>query len=118
VEAIYAAATLSLAALEVLVRFAVLPRDFVLTEIHIPAGVAIEMVAGHDLPPGWQSLSPVPATQEFGREWAKELRSAVLSVPSSIIPLERNYVVNPFHPDFPAIEFLPSKPFRFDPRLK
>ena len=118
VEVIYAAATPSLAALEVLVRYTVLPRDFVLTEIHIPVEVGIEVVVDHDLPPGWQSLSPVPATQEFGRRWAKELRSAVLSVPSTIIPLERNYVVNPLHPDFPAIEFLPSKPFQFDPRLK
>ena len=49
VEAIYAAATASLAALEVMVGFSVLPRDFVLTEIHIPAEVAIESVAEHNL---------------------------------------------------------------------
>jgi len=118
VEAIYAAASPSLAALEVLVRFSVLPHDFVLTEIHIPAEVAVESVADHNLPPGWQALSPVPATQEFGRRWATEMRSAVLSVPSSIISLERNFVMNPFHPSFLLIEFLPSEPFRFDPRLK
>jgi len=35
-EAIYAAATVALATLEVLVQFAILPKDYVLTEIHIP----------------------------------------------------------------------------------
>jgi hypothetical protein len=44
VEVVYAAATASLAALEVLVHFSVLPRDFVLTEIHIPAAAVIESI--------------------------------------------------------------------------
>jgi RES domain-containing protein len=102
----------------VLVQFSALPRDFVLTEIHIPAVVVIEAVHEQDLPPDWQALSPSRTTQEIGRRWAVELRSAVLSVPSTIVPVERNYVLNPSHPDFGQIEFLPSTPFRFDPRLK
>jgi RES domain-containing protein len=118
VEAIYAAANPSLAALEILVHFAVLPLDFVLTEIHIPDGLAIEFVTDDRLPRDWDASSPIPATREFGGRWARELRSAVLSVPSSIIPAERNFVINPRHPEFPRIEVLPSKLFRFDPRLK
>jgi RES domain-containing protein len=110
--------TVSLAALEVLVQFSVLPRDFVLTEIHIPAVVIVEFVSEQDLPTDWRSLSPSPTTQEIGRRWAVELGTAVLSVPSAIVPIERNYVLNPRHPDFGQIEFLPSTPFRFDPRLK
>jgi RES domain-containing protein len=80
VEVVYAAATVSLAALEVLVQFSVLPRDFVLTEIRIPAAVVIESVSEQDLPADWQAFAPSPTTQEIGRRWVFELRSAVLSV--------------------------------------
>jgi len=118
IEAIYASASESLAALEVLVHFSVLPRDFVVTEIHIPSSTEIETLLEEDLPANWQALSPAPTTQEIGRLWAVELRSAVLSVPSSILPSERNFIINPRHPGFAKIKFMPSKPFRFDPRLK
>jgi RES domain-containing protein len=97
IEVVYAAATTSL---EVLVHFSVLPRDFVLTEIQIPPTVVIESLHEKDLPAGWDSLSPWHITQEIGRRWAVQLRSAVLSVPSAIVPAERNYVLNPNHPDF------------------
>ena len=72
VEVVYAAATVSLAALEVLVQFSVLPRDFVLTEIRIPSVVVIEAVYEQDLPTDWQAFSPSPATQEIGGQ-LKEL---------------------------------------------
>lgn len=116
-EAIYASGTTSLAALEVLVHFSVLPRDFVLTEIHIPTSVKIETVRDQDLDPNWAILS-VAHTQEIGLKWASKNSSAVLSVPSSILAGERNYVINPKHPDFAQIQFLPARSFRFDPRLK
>ena len=117
-EAVYTAATASLAALEVLVNFSVLPHGYVLTEIRIPPGVGIESVRIEDLPDDWQSSIPTSATREFGAIWAFERRTAVLSVPSSVIPIERNFVINPLHLDFPKIHFLPSSPFRFDARLK
>jgi RES domain-containing protein len=44
--------------------------------------------------------------------------SAVLGVPSVVIPAERNYILNPTHPQFGEIEFSASEPFLFDPRLK
>lgn len=118
VAAIYTAATISLAALETLVHFSVLPRDFALTEVHVPDGVSVESIDEASLPADWRSFSPSPATQEIGRAWAAGLRSAVLAVPSGIVPAERNYILNPRHPDFGWIKFRPSTPFRFDPRLK
>ena len=118
VEAIYAATSVSLAALEVLVHFSVLPRDFVLTEIRVPDGVLVESLRREDLPAKWDLLSSSAATQEIGRIWAADLRSAVLSVPSAIVPVDRNYVLNPKHPEFGRIRFLRPAPFRFDIRLK
>jgi RES domain-containing protein len=117
-EAVYAAATLSLAALEVLVHFSVLPRDFVLTEIRIPSGVDIHRILTEDLPPGWNAISPSPATPEVGRRWIEECGSAVLCVPSTIVPTELLYVFNPKHSQFRLMKFSSSVPFRFDSRLK
>lgn len=117
-EVIYAAQTASLAALEVLVHYSALPKDHVLTEIQIPDSMEILHWEEDALPAGWKSEVPTSDTQDLGEMWVREGRSAVLSVPSSIIPKERNFIINPAHPDFRQIRFLPPLPFQFDPRLK
>ena len=118
-EVIYASATRSLAALEVLAHNDVLPRNYVATRIQIPDDIHIAEVAESSLPPGWNDPGPPSAeTQKMGSDWLAAGRTAVLSVPSAIIPKERNFVVNVAHPDFAQITFLVSEPFRFDARLK
>jgi RES domain-containing protein len=57
-------------------------------------------------------------TQADGGAWINDRLSAMTSVPSFIVPSERNYLLDPNHPDFPKILFHPSEPFGFDPRLK
>jgi RES domain-containing protein len=122
-EVIYGAESRALTALEVLVHYAVLPKNFVITEIRIPDGVRVSEVQGAQ--GAYSVLTGVEVSAYFftgplqiGTEWLEQRVSAVLSVPSVIIPEERNYVLNVAHPDFKHIEFLPSKPFQFDPRLK
>jgi RES domain-containing protein len=115
---IYAAQTASLAALEVLVHYSVLPRDFVLTEIQVPENLAILRWETAALPVGWDGEVVIAETQELGDQWVREGRAALLSVPSSIMPKERNFVINPAHSAFRRIKFLPSAPFVFDSRLK
>lgn len=115
---IYAAQTASLAALEVLVHYTVLPMDFQLTEIQVPENLAIARWEAAALPMGWDGDVVTSESQALGEQWAVEGRAAVLSVPSSIIPKERNFVINPVHPSFRRIKFLPSIPFAFDPRLR
>jgi RES domain-containing protein len=118
IEVIYAAASRPAAILEVLVHYAVLPRDFVMTLIFMPDQLSIIEVPEHVLTPGWDQPIPIPATQEYGRQWIANSRSAVLRVPSAVVTSEWNYLLNVLHPDFRAIMFGPSEPFRFDPRLK
>lgn len=115
---IYAAQSAALAALEVLVHYSIVPRDHVLTEIQIPDALVILHLEEDRLPAGWDNDPPIPATQEMGDNWVREAGSAILSVPSSIIPGERNFVINPAHAGFNEIIFLSQKAFRFDPRLK
>lgn len=106
--------------LERLVHFTTsgLPDDDVLTEIHIPDTVFIEHVPDDQLPANWDALVDALEPQGFGGQWVRELRSCVLSVPSSIVPSERNFIINPAHPDFRMIRFQRREPFGFDPRLK
>lgn len=118
VEAIYAAASVSLAALEVLVHFATLPRDFVLTRIEVPDDCRVTVVDLASLPPGWDAPDSHASTRAIGKRWAASLESAVLMVPSAVVHTEVNYILNPKHPDFPRIAFGRSEPFRFDPRLR
>jgi RES domain-containing protein len=70
------------------------------------------------LPANWSTLDPreQEPTRRIGDEWVAQQRSAIFSVPSVILG-ERNYVLNPAHPDFGRIAFAEPVPFRFDMRL-
>jgi RES domain-containing protein len=118
IPVIYASASPSLAALEVLVHYAVLPKGFVLTSISIPGSVLIADVPEAALTDGWDDPEPIAATQEYGRRWVESKESSVLRVPSTVIKAESNYIINVLHPDFPKMVFGQPDPFRFDPRLK
>jgi RES domain-containing protein len=56
-------------------------------------------------------------TQQFGRDWTVEGRSAVRAVRFAVVPAENNYVINPNHPSFQFLEFRDPLPLRLDPRL-
>jgi RES domain-containing protein len=118
VEVIYAAMSPSLAALEILVHFDVLPGNFVLSVIQIPPRACIQKLEDVDLPAKWNRDVPIAATQKLGAEWVRQGQSPVWSVPSTIVPIERKLVLNRAHPDFRLIRFRPPVPFRFDSRLK
>jgi len=55
--------------------------------------------------------------KETGKIWHFDQISAVLKVPSTIIPTECNYVLNPGHPDFKKVAVKQAMPFKFDQRL-
>jgi RES domain-containing protein len=120
VEVVYTSSSAALCILERIVHFTagILPGDDALTEIHIPATVQIEFVPDDRLPANWNALIDHPEPQAFGGQWVAEGRTCVLSVPSSILPRERNLILNPAHVDFGTIEFSSPQAFTFDPRLK
>jgi hypothetical protein len=53
-----------------------------------------------------------------GTDWVARNSTAVLAVPSAIIPAEMNYLINPAHRDFGRIAIGIPEPFAFDPRLR
>lgn len=117
--AVYAAATQSLAALEILVHVDtdLVPNDFVLFAVDIPDAVRMERILPENLNPDWHSEYPPLSLQTRGGVWLQSLLSVVLEVPSAIIPDECNYILNPRHPDFSLLVIRPSMPFVFDRRL-
>ena len=116
----YTAATLSLAAWELWVH---LPKNrqrstYVYASAFIPDDLRIEEIREDQLSEGWREFAPYPGELRLlGSSWLLKCRSAVLRVPSAVVPGEFNYLLNPLHEDFAIIERGDAKPFVFDPRV-
>lgn len=119
VPAVYTSATLSLAALEVLVhhRVPIPPHEFTAIGCEIPDDLKINVIDLQSLPQDWQADPAPRRLRELGSEWARGLRSLVLAVPSALIPQESNYLINPMHKDFAWLKPGPPVAFPFDARL-
>ncbi len=117
---IYTAGSLALAALEMLVHLdddaLLLKYSFI--KAQIPPGLILPVEKFRRLPKDWSS-SPAPTeVQSIGDDWARALVSAVLEVPSAIIPPEKNYLLNPAHADYSKITLSKPHKFALDERLK
>jgi len=115
---VYCAQSLSLAALEYLVNLDEyeVPASLVAIPCEIPGDIARHAL--EHLPSDWAKPKAPPSTQRLGSDWVVSCRSAVLSVPSAVIPSERNYLLNPVHAKFKRIRIGEPEPFYFDPRLR
>jgi len=120
VKIIYTAGSRSLACLENVVHRSSLGlRDnFRIMLIDIPNDLPLQEIPIGSLDPGWRRYDRYPYTQETGDRWVKGESSAVLKVPSAIIPEEFNYLLNPLHGDFARITYMGNQPFDFDERIK
>jgi RES domain-containing protein len=114
---IYTSGTLSLAALETLVHLnPPVPLRYVAILASFDAAL-MESIPASELPGEWMEEPPPQSTKAIGDQWAKQARSAVLEMPSVIIPTESNFLLNPAHPDFKKIKIGKPVPFAWDPRL-
>jgi hypothetical protein len=114
---IYAAASRALCALEVLANAGELADDYVVTPIEVPDELEVKTLSIESLPSNWGAAQAGTDTADIGTAWAERLETAILVVPSAIIPRESNYLLNPRHPEFSKIRFLTPEPFTFDARL-
>jgi RES domain-containing protein len=90
--------------------------DYVLLACSFDEGL-VDRVDGSALPAGWRESPPLVDVQTIGDRWVQDARSAVLQVPSAVVPIEWNYLLNPQHPDFSQVQIGAAEPFAFDPRL-
>ena len=109
---VYTSATTSLGLLEKMVHAdSGLPPIYITVSVTFDANL-VETVEPGRLPADWRSL-PAPFTlKRIGDEWVGSMRSCILEVPSAIVPHESNFILNPKHPDFPAIEI--GEPINLD----
>jgi RES domain-containing protein len=116
---VYTSATLSLAALELFVHLDtdLMPEHLVAISAEIPANLRVDELQESDLPSGWRSYPAPELLQDLGTHWLLDEKAAVLSVPSAVVPIERNFLLNPAHRDFFRILPHEPHPFRFDPGM-
>lgn len=116
---VYAAGSLALAVLEIMANTSVRylrTQGYVAVPIRFDERAVLRLDL-EDLPDSWAQAPPSQATQGLGTRWATEGSSAVLAVPSSIIPIEPNFLLNPRHPGFCEISIGKPETFSFDKRL-
>ena len=116
---IYTAESRSLACLENLVHRSGEGNNrlYKIMVIEIPSNLKIEELDKASLKKDWHTIDNYPYCQALGAKWLNALTSAVLKVPSVVIKMEHNYLLNPNHPDFKKIILLTKEQFDFDSRF-
>ena len=116
---IYLASTASLALLEVMVHLDdyELLSSYILFQIELPDSSLLKFDLS-SLPKDWKD-DPVPfSTAQIGDDWITEQSSLGLYLPSAIMPIESNILLNPNHPDFEkSLGSVEEVIFKPDPRF-
>ena len=83
---IYTAESRALCALEILANADELANDYVVTAITVPDETQMTRLSTADLPVNRDAGEPTDGTRQLGTNWAQGLTTAVLAVPSAVIP--------------------------------
>ncbi len=116
-EVVYTAQSQSLALLELMVQDDPLRAHYVRIPAQLPVGLPETRIEAAQLPEGWRTLGGRGAIQALGQAWLQEGTTAVLNVPSAVLPAERNFLLNPRHPDFARIAIGAPQSLQTDTRL-
>lgn len=118
---VYCAESRALAGLETVVHLnsSGLPFNRYLVRIDIPTNVwAGRLAVTHATAPvGWDAIPEGIASLDYGDAWLNAKATAILTVPSVIVPEEHTILINPAHPDAHSIRALKVRKWLYDPRL-
>ncbi len=118
---VYTSETQALACLETVVHLNAggLPLNRYLVAVTIPDAVwaAARTETPGRLPVGWDADQAGRASIQFGSAWIRSGASALLKVPSVIVPDEYSVLINPLHPDSRDIIAVKIRKWLYDPRL-
>jgi RES domain-containing protein len=99
-----------------LVQDSPLRAHYVMIPARFPERI-VERIDPASLPADWRDISGRGELQPIGAKWSQTRTSAVLAVPSAVVPAEFNYLLNPDHPDFVHVEIGAREAWSTDPRL-
>lgn len=85
--------------------------------IDIPDHLIINTLEEKSLPIGWNNIDRYHICQAIGSKWVSSGATAILKVPSALVPQENNYILNTLHPDFKSIHLMGTEEFYFDSRF-
>jgi RES domain-containing protein len=119
---VYLAEHAALAVLETLVHLGVDPEDvpshYQMLTIDVPEGVAVEEITETALAARIADWRTAPdETRKLTHTWFAQRPTALLRVPSVIVPDAPNYLLNPLHPDAARIAIVARQTVAFDARL-
>ena len=95
-----------------------LPTDVCVVEIEVPDTAPITSIPLSSLPGSWQAGPPLTSLRQTGDQWVLKRQSLILKAPSTVMPLESNYILNPAHQDMPAVSVISITDYVWDWRMK
>jgi len=118
---VYASETRALACLETVVHLNAsgLPLNRYLVEVSIADDVwsGAQIATAASLKVGWEAEPAGRVSVAFGTDWLRSGKSALLVVPSVVVPEESNVLINPNHADAAHITASKTRKWLYDPRL-
>lgn len=118
-RAVYCSENISLALLEYYVHsenIALLPKEILVAKIEFPDDFIIEEL--NDLPEKWNQYPYSSKTASVFTDLAKNRDFFALKVPSTIVGLEHNIILNPLYKEFGKVEVVEFITLPIDERLK
>ena len=119
VPLVYCATSIALATLETVhyLRSGSLPFNRFLVRIEVPQAVWQARQLLDPPPGGWDAIPAGLSSVMAGDHWSAAGTSALLVVPSVIVPDECNVLFNPRHRDAAAITASTVRRWQYDPRF-
>jgi RES domain-containing protein len=118
--AVYASGSIALACLETLVHLGSsgLPLNRYLVRVEVDDAVWAARQTLGALPVGWDAIPPGRVSVEVGQKWLAGAASALLAVPSVIVPEEFNVLINPRHADAAKLRATKLRKWLYDGRFR
>jgi len=117
VYVLYTAESAALSLLEAMVHMGKMPRaGYCLLTLDIPDDNMLAYTED-DLPPGWDANPAPDHLKMIGDRFVASGKYLALKLPSVVMPVEHNILLNPAHKDFRKIKVSASKPVGIDNRL-
>jgi RES domain-containing protein len=117
---VYTSRSVALAYLESLAHLGrETPRDRFLVRVVVPQNLWNQAiwVKEKDLPKTWRAEPVGISSMQFGDKWLAAGKSALLCLPSVVVPEDTNVLINPNHQGAASIQARVLRQLLFDPRV-